>query len=93
METLQAGCVPVLLSNGWRLPFAEVIDWSQAALQVLFSAISCNKKPEEFPEQAIASFGHLAVAVVMWKLARPPPDTEVVGSVSAATVCTKSLLS
>ena len=34
METLQSGCVPVLLSNGWRLPFAEVIDWSQAALQV-----------------------------------------------------------
>jgi hypothetical protein len=34
METLQAGCVPVLLSNGWRLPFAEVIDWSQAVLQV-----------------------------------------------------------
>lgn len=33
IETLQAGCVPVLLSNGWRLPFAEVIDWSQAALQ------------------------------------------------------------
>lgn len=34
IETLQAGCVPVLLSNGWRLPFAEVIDWSQATLQV-----------------------------------------------------------
>ncbi len=33
LETLQAGCVPVILSNDWRLPFAETVDWSRAAVQ------------------------------------------------------------
>lgn len=32
LEVLQAGCVPVLLANGWELPFSEVIDWSRSAL-------------------------------------------------------------
>ncbi|XP_037274398.2 exostosin glycosyltransferase 1 ttv isoform X1 [Rhipicephalus microplus] len=33
LESLQAGCVPVLLANGWELPFGEALRWEGAALR------------------------------------------------------------
>lgn len=32
LEALQSGCIPVLLSNSWVLPFSPHIDWKQAAV-------------------------------------------------------------
>lgn len=32
LESLQSGCIPLILSNGWILPFADVIDWRKAAV-------------------------------------------------------------
>ena len=29
---IQAGCIPVLLSNNWVIPFSEVIDWKSSAI-------------------------------------------------------------
>ena len=33
LEALESGCIPLLLSNGWVLPFAEKIDWQKASVQ------------------------------------------------------------
>ena len=27
LEAIQYGCIPVIMSNGWDLPFSDVIDW------------------------------------------------------------------
>ncbi|KAJ8333623.1 hypothetical protein SKAU_G00416310 [Synaphobranchus kaupii] len=32
LEAMQAACVPVMLSNGWELPFSEIINWNTAAV-------------------------------------------------------------
>lgn len=54
---IQAACIPVLLSNGWELPFSDVIQWNQAVIEgderlllqvtpTLFTAIpiqTCNQ--------------------------------------------------
>nr|CAG4634630.1 EOG090X01LY [Alona affinis] len=34
LDSLSAGCIPVVVSDTYVLPFAEVIDWKRVALQV-----------------------------------------------------------
>lgn len=56
LEALQAACIPVLLSDGWELPFSEAIDWGKAAvvgserlLLQIPSAVRCIR-----PERVLA---------------------------------------
>ena len=34
LETVEANCIPVSLSNGYVLPFSEKIDWNRAVLNI-----------------------------------------------------------
>lgn len=33
-DVMRAGCVPVVVADGYQMPFSEVIDWREAAVQV-----------------------------------------------------------
>ncbi|KAM5247127.1 exostosin-like 1 isoform 2-T2 [Ctenodactylus gundi] len=55
LQALQAGCIPVLLSPRWVLPFSEVIDWTKAAIVA----------DERLPLQVLAALQEMAPARVL----------------------------
>jgi len=34
MQVMAAGAIPVILADGWRLPFDEVIDWITISVRI-----------------------------------------------------------
>uniref|UniRef100_A0A8D2QMV1 Exostosin GT47 domain-containing protein n=1 Tax=Zosterops lateralis melanops TaxID=1220523 RepID=A0A8D2QMV1_ZOSLA len=56
LEALQAACIPVLLSDGWELPFSEAIDWGKAAVVGSERLLLQVPAPDPAPGRRVLAF-------------------------------------
>ncbi len=63
LEVMSAGCIPVVLSDGWVLPFDRIVDWSSCSVQVP------ENKASELPA-ILASFPTERIAEMQAKVAQ-----------------------
>lgn len=62
LEALKSGCVPVLLSNGWVLPFGELLDWSRVVVWADERALTqIVPRLRAMPRQIVAQMSQLGV--------------------------------
>jgi hypothetical protein len=40
METMAMGVVPIILSDGWSLPFEDILDWSEFSIRIQADALT-----------------------------------------------------
>lgn len=64
LEVLKNGCIPVLLSNDWDLPFKEVLDWSKFSINIDEKLLlQLPSLVREIPDQVILSMKQQALFV------------------------------
>ncbi|RNA30807.1 exostosin-1 [Brachionus plicatilis] len=62
LESLKVGCVVVLLSDGWILPFSEIINWNRAIVRVKENQLmQVNSILREIPYEKIIEMRKLSL--------------------------------
>lgn len=63
LETMAAGAIPVVLSDGWVLPFGEVVDWGAVAVRVPESEwASVVERLRAIPDETVLAMRRSAIA-------------------------------
>uniref|UniRef100_A0AC34QE59 Exostosin GT47 domain-containing protein n=1 Tax=Panagrolaimus sp. JU765 TaxID=591449 RepID=A0AC34QE59_9BILA len=77
LEALKAGCIPVVLADDWELPFAEFIDWGQAAVVVQEKNVIHYSGRLNRLVSSLVNVSELKKIILLWPRGRgQPPEIE-----------------